>query len=115
MLRLERTRIRKRDGVTTTELAYALTSLSLEQVTPQQLLALWRGHWQIENRLHYVRDMTLGEDASRVRSGQSPHALAALRNAVVTVLRLAGQPNIAAALRTFAQNPYRALGLFIRL
>jgi len=115
MLRLERTRIHKPSGQKTTELAYALTSLSLDNVTPQQLLTLWRGHWQIENRLHYVRDVTLGEDACRVRSGHAPQALAAIRNTVLAVLRLAGYPNIAEALRTFAQNPYRALGHFILL
>jgi len=115
MLRMERTRISKASGEKTTELAYALTSLSLDEVTAQQLMRLWRGHWQIENRLHYVRDVTFAEDACRVHSGHAPQVLAALRNTVLSVLRLAGQPNIAEALRTCAQNPYRALGHFIRL
>jgi predicted transposase YbfD/YdcC len=115
MLRLERTRIHKASGQRTTELAYALTSLSLDEATPQQLLTLWRGHWQIENRLHYVRDVTMGEDACRIRSGQAPQALAAARNTVLAVLRLTGCPNVAEALRAFAQNPYRALGQFVLL
>ena len=82
-------------------------------MTPERLLELWRGHWQIENRLHYVRDVTMGEEACRVRSGQAPRVLAALRNTTLNVLRLADVTNIAEALRAFAQNPYRALGQLI--
>ena len=66
------------------------------------MLALARGHWGIENRLHYVRDVTLGEDACRVRSDAAPQVLAALRNVVLTLLRAAGHTNIAAALRAIA-------------
>ena len=82
-------------------------------MTPERLLELWRGHWQIENRLHYVRDVTMGEEACRVGSGQAPRVLAALRNTTLNVLRLADVTNIAEALRAFAQNPYRALGQLI--
>lgn len=71
-------------------------------VGPDALLALARGHWGIENRLHYVRDVTLGEDASRVRIGAAPRVLAALRNVVLALLRAAGATNIAAALRDLA-------------
>jgi predicted transposase YbfD/YdcC len=69
---------------------------------PAQLLRLIRGHWRIENRLHYVRDVSFGEDASQVRSGAAPQVLAALRNAVIGLLRDAGWNNIAAGL------PYNA-------
>lgn len=68
-------------------------------VEPEAVVAVARGHWGIENRLHYVRDVTLGEDASRVRTGAAPRVLAALRNAVLAILRAAGAINIAAALR----------------
>lgn len=81
---------------------------------PDQLLRLVRCHWHIENRLHYVRDVTLGEDASTVRSGAAPQALAALRNALLTLLRAAGWQNIAAAIRHYTWNPreaFRLLGL----
>jgi len=116
MLRLERRFTDKRTHKTTVELDYALCSLGLDQVSAEELLALWRGHWLIENRLHWVRDVTLGEDASRVRTGQAPQALAAIRNVVITTARLlAGVTNIAEALRTYAQYPERALLHFILL
>ena len=59
-------------GAISKELAYASTSLSPAQAGPQELLCLWRSHWGIENRLHYVRDVTMKEDASQVRSGSGP-------------------------------------------
>ena len=66
-----------RRGQTTRETAFAITSLSAEQHDAADLLAINRGHWGIENRLHYVRDVTLGEDACRVRTGMAPQVLAA--------------------------------------
>ena len=91
------------------ETAYAVTSLLPEQASAAELLALWRGHWGIETRLHYVRDVTLGEDACRVRTGAAPQALAAIRNTVIGLVRLAGKTNVAAALRRFAAHPAEAL------
>src|SRR5262245_15079337 len=67
MLRLERTMIHKTSGERSVELHYALASLDADAISASQLLSLWRQHWQIENGLHYVRDVTLGEDTSRVR------------------------------------------------
>jgi predicted transposase YbfD/YdcC len=69
------------------------------------LLALVRGHWRIENAVHYVRDVTMGEDASTVRSGSAARVLAALRNTVLTLLRQRRVTNIAAALRHYAWHP----------
>jgi predicted transposase YbfD/YdcC len=106
--KVERTVVRQ--GQTTTEVRYAITSLG-PRVGPAALLRLWRGHWAIENRLHYVRDVTLGEDASQVRSGSAPQVLAALRNATIAVLRHAGSTNIAASLRDNAWRPGAALRL----
>lgn len=94
--RVERVFVRK--GKATREVRYAITSLG-EGVGPAQLLRHVRGHWGIENRLHYVRDVTLGEDASQVRTGSAPEVMAALRNVVLGVLRQEGWTNIAAALR----------------
>jgi hypothetical protein len=68
-------------------------------------LELVRGHWRIENQLHYVRDVTVGEDACRVRSGSAPQVLAALRNCVVALLRQEGATNLAARLRHHAWQP----------
>jgi predicted transposase YbfD/YdcC len=97
-------------GELSVETAYAVTSLG-PAVGPAELLAIWRGHWAIENRLHYVRDVTLGEDASHVRSGAAPEVMAALRNAAIGLLRRAGHTNIAAALRQVAWQPGSALRL----
>jgi predicted transposase YbfD/YdcC len=83
------------------EVRYAITSLSAK-VGAKRLLELVRGHWGIENRLHYVRDVTMGEDASRIRSGSAPEVMAALRNVVIALLRAAGFQNMAAALREIA-------------
>ena len=87
-----------RKGQRRAEVRYAITSLGPE-VGAKQLLRLVRGHWTIENRLHWVRDVTLGEDASQVRTGAAPQVMAALRNVVLGLLRCAGVRNIAAALR----------------
>ena len=62
----------------------------------------WRGHWGIENRLHWVRGATFREDRSRIRTGSAPEIFAALRNAAISVLRLLNVTNIAAALRHYA-------------
>ena len=69
-----------------------------------------RGHWGIEHRLHHVRDVTFGEDACRVRSGQAPRLLAAMRNLSITLLQRAGWKN-KAALRRHAARPHEALNL----
>lgn len=115
MLRLERTVVHKCTGALRREIAYALSSLDLDSLTAPDLLRLWRQHWHIENRVHYVRDVTLGEDACRVRTASAPRALAAIRNTLLSTLRLHRVVNIAEALRTFAQFPYRALAHFILL
>jgi predicted transposase YbfD/YdcC len=94
-------RIVQQRGQRTAETRYFVTSLG-QTVDGARLLQLIRGHWGIENRLHWVRDVTFGEDASRVRSGNAPQILAALRNAVLGLLHLHGATNIAAALRQIA-------------
>ncbi len=81
------------------EVAYAVTSLTPAQASPARLLDLLRGHWTIENRVHYVRDRTFDEDRSQVRTGHTPQVMATLRNLAISLLRLAGARNIAAALR----------------
>ncbi len=69
------------------------------------LLALVRGHWRIENSVHYVRDVTLGEDASTIRSGAAPRVMAALRNTVLGLLHCRRWRNLAAAVRHYAWHP----------
>jgi len=97
--------------VTTRETHYLITSLGAHEAPPRRLLHLSQGHWGIENRLHWVRDVTFDEDRCQVRSGAAPQVLAALRNTVIGLLRGAGASNIAAALRTYAAHPQRALAL----
>lgn len=91
-----------RTGAVSTTTTYALTSLPPTDAGAEDLAQLWRGHWTIENRVHYVRDVTFGEDAHQMSSGSAPQALAALRNAILNRLRAAGWTNIAAALRHYA-------------
>lgn len=100
-----------RKGKTTVEWGYAITSLTPAEAGPARLLALWRGHWSIENQLHWVRDVTFDEDRSQARTGSGPQVLAALRSTAIAALRRAGHPNIAAALRTYAGRPQAALAL----
>ncbi len=87
------------------EVVHGITNLRSDHADADQLAVFVRGHWSIENSTHYVRDVTYGEDASRVRTGNAPAVLAALRNAVTTALRLAGAVNIAAARRAAALDP----------
>jgi predicted transposase YbfD/YdcC len=106
---LERVRVLK--GRTEVEAVYGITSLKRDAADAAALLALVRGHWGIENGLHYVRDVTLGEDACRVRTGNAPQVLAALRNAVVHLLEGVEAASKAAATRRFAAHPREALRL----
>jgi predicted transposase YbfD/YdcC len=90
---------------------YAVTSLALGTASPAQLAGWLRGHWRIENRLHWVHDVTFGEDASTARTGSLPRVMASLRNLAVGALRLAGHPNLAAALRHTGRGPARPLAV----
>jgi hypothetical protein len=105
------TSLRKQQGKVTTEISYLITSLSPEQATPAHLLRLVRGHWSIENKLHWVRDVTFDEDRCQIRTGAAPQVMAALRNTVIGLLRLSGVCNIAAALRSHAWHPQCAIAL----
>ncbi len=89
----------------------AVTSLRSEQADADELLDMLRGHWGIEHRLFPIRDVTFGEDACRVRTGQAPRILAMLRNLAVSLLHQARCPNHAAALRRHAAHPQEALRL----
>lgn len=84
------------------EVSYAIASVTREQADAAKLLGWHRGHWGIENRLHWVLDVTMGEDANRARSGSAPQVLAALRNGAISQMRIMGSTNIAASLRRYA-------------
>lgn len=92
----------KHNGKWQVQVHYKITSLTLAQAGAEDLLMLSRSHWGIENRVHHVRDVTLGEDASRIRAGSAPQAIAAVRNLVLNVLLQAGAKNIAAGVRRFS-------------
>jgi hypothetical protein len=95
----------------TVEEQYAICSVPCSADLPAVVLGWWREHWHIENKVHYVRDVSMGEDASRVRSGSAPQVLAAIRNLAIGLFRRDHWKNIAAALRHHAAKPLKALAL----
>jgi transposase-like protein len=109
----------RHDGLTTLEreelrqVLCGLTSLPPERGTANQILALKRGHWQIENRLHRIKDVSLGEDASLIHTGQGPTVLALLRETAINVPHRAGIHRIAARLREHRHYPERAVALVL--
>jgi len=111
IVRLKRERTVK--GKTTSETAYLVTSLPPKKADASRLLGYNRAYWEIENRLHWVRDVTFGEDRSQVRSGNAPQVKAALTNLTITLLRRKGISNVAAALRTYAARSQEALSLVL--
>ena len=96
-----------------TETVYAVTDLTADQARPDQLATWLRGHWCIENRLHWVRDVTFGEDLSQVRTGNGPQVMATLRNLAINLHRMAGATNIAKALRHHARDTKYPLTLLL--
>lgn len=107
--RIERFTIIKKSGQRRQEVVYGVTSLTAQEANPQDLLGLSRGHWSIENKCHWLRDVTFDEDRSQVRCGQLPQTMTSLRNAVISLMRSLGEPNIAAACRRFSAQPTAAL------
>jgi hypothetical protein len=99
---LERRVIQLATGEISTEVVYGLTNLPPNQLTLATLLQRWRGHWGVENRLHWVKDVVLKEEASRVRTAQAPMILATLRNALVSVIRVLGFDSITQGRRHLA-------------
>ncbi len=97
----------------TVEVVYLITSASHTAAPPQRLATWVQGHWGIENRLHWVRDVTFDEDRSQVRTGQAPRVMATCRNLTISMLRIAGWDNIAAGLRHHARHPDHALTLVL--
>lgn len=96
-------------GKVTLERVYAVTDLPAEQADAPEIAHRVREHWGIENKIHHIRDTTFTEDASRVRTGTAPRAMAALRNLAIGALRLTGCDNIAAGLRRHGRDSTRPL------
>lgn len=102
------TRERTVRGVKTVEVVYGITSLSGARANAAKLLEIVRSHWEIENSLHYVRDVTLGEDASRVRKGSAPQVLAALRNAMIHLWSSVNVSSVPEAIERMQIHPEEA-------
>ena len=93
-----------------TETVCAITDLTQEQTSPAELADAQRAHWGIENRVHWVRDVTYAEDLSQIRTSHGPAVMASLRNLAINVHRKAGTTNIAAT-RHLSRHPNRILPL----
>jgi predicted transposase YbfD/YdcC len=106
----ELTRERTEKGKTTVEVVYGITSLSRERADADRLLGLTREHWGIENGSHYRRDVTLGEDQSRVRKGSAPEILAGLRNSIIHLVKDVA-PGLATGIRRLGNCFAQALKL----
>ena len=102
-------RRRYEHGTWSEEWAYGITSLSAKDAPAADLLSQVRGHWGIENSLHYVRDVTFHEDRCRTRSRNLAQLLAAVRNTVIAILRRAGYREIPEGLEDFAEDRFRAI------
>ncbi len=114
VFRIERHRINKRTGEREVKVRYGITSLSPERADAKRLAAILRGHWGIENRLHWVRDVILGEDASRIRTGHAPQVMAVFRNVAVSLLGLLDYDSPSEGFRHFAWNPAEAIKIVTR-
>ena len=98
-------------GEETRKVHYGITSLNPDEASAKCLLTLRRGHWSIENKSHWMRDMVLGEDASPVRCGAIPQVMAAMRNTALSVLRFAGYTAISDTIKYLASKPKLAVNL----
>lgn len=106
------TRQRTLNNETSIEIVLAITSLTRLHADAEKLLTLTRRHWSIENRLHYVRDVSMGEDACRVRSGHAPQILSTLRNLAIGLIRRRTRHKFMPdAFRRFIADPFAALSL----
>ncbi len=113
VFRLERTARILKTNQTRHEVVYGLSCLSMQQTPPPRMLSLVRDHWAIENKLHYRRDGSLGEDACQTRTGPVPSLLAQLNSAVLSLMDRVGVCNIARQMRYFDAHPEQALALLL--
>jgi hypothetical protein len=113
VFRIERTRRKLKTGEIHHEVVYGLSSLSLQQAPAPRMLALVREHWAIENRLHYRRDVTLGEDACQTRTGSPASRLAQINSAVLSLMDRLGVRNVPQQMRYFDAEIDQALDLVL--
>ncbi|KJK58016.1 ISAs1 family transposase, partial [Saccharothrix sp. ST-888] len=105
-VRIPRHRTDLKTGAVSRQTIHAITDLTSQHASPQRLGQLARLQWTIENRLHFVRDTTFGEDASKIHTGHGPDNMATLRNLAINTLRQYGHRNIAAGLRHVSYDPF---------
>jgi predicted transposase YbfD/YdcC len=106
-------RTTSRQGQKHTQTVYGITNLTPMQAGASRLLELVRRHWTIENRLHWRRDVTLGEDRCQVRKGAAPLVLAALNNVVLALFDFLGVANVPQQMRRLDAHPARAVQLLL--
>jgi len=103
----------KEKGEQRVEMMYGLTNVPRKKADARRILELNRKHWFIENRLHYRRDVTLGEDASQIRSSGAPEVVAALNGGLLALLDFLGVKNVAKQMRHYCAQPREALQLLL--
>jgi predicted transposase YbfD/YdcC len=104
VMRIERRVTDKPTGRVSDEITYGVASQTAPRANARLLAGYTRGHWAIENRLHWVRDVDYGEDVSRVRTGNAPQVMAAIRNLAISLMRLSGFDSVALAIRHYAAH-----------
>ena len=102
-----------RNGKPSHDVVYGITSLPAETADPGAVPALVRRHWEVENRVHWRRDVTLGEDGCQVKQSKAAQVLAALNNGVLMLMDRLGVTNVAAQMREFVANPLAAVALLL--
>jgi predicted transposase YbfD/YdcC len=107
VFRMERTRTIVKTGETSTVVEYGVTSLTRNKADDETLMQIIRGHWTIENKVHYVRDMAFDEDRSQIRTKNGPRIMATIRNIAMNILRILGINEISATLRKNGLNKSR--------
>src|SRR5665647_2615313 len=106
-------RTRTQAGNKSVEVVYVITSLPSTQASPTQIATWVQGHWGIENKLHWVRDVIFDEDRSSIRTGNAPRVMATLRSTAISVLHLTGTGGIARATRHHARDAHRPVQLLL--
>jgi predicted transposase YbfD/YdcC len=101
---IERESIEKKSGEYSHDLAYGITSRTPDQVNPQRLLTINRGHWSIENSCHYILDWTYDEDRSRIRTGYGPENISRLRRFAISVIKAKAVRSVAQKMRELTCN-----------
>nr|WTB35284.1 transposase [Streptomyces sp. NBC_00830] len=104
--KIVRHRTQRKTGRRSRETVYVITDLTSRQASPERIAKIVRSQWITENRLHFVRDTTFAEDASKVRTGHGPDNMATLRSFAINTLRAEGHTNIAAGLREMSYGSF---------